>query len=65
MAAVECALTNISPDKLMFGSDWPFNYDLKPEEAGRYIEEIRKLDLPGEDIEKILGGNAAALLGIK
>jgi len=64
MAAVKCALTNISPDKLMFGSDWPFNYDRNSSEAKRYIEEIRKLDLPGDDIEKILGGNAAGLLGI-
>ena len=64
MAAVKCALTNISPDKLMFGSDWPFNYDRNPEEAGRYIAEIRKLDLPESDIENMLGGNAARLLGI-
>ncbi len=64
MAAVKSALTNISPDRLMFGSDWPFNYDGKPEEARRYIEEIRKLDLPEPDIENMLGGNAAGLLGI-
>jgi predicted TIM-barrel fold metal-dependent hydrolase len=64
MAAVRSALTNISPDKLMFGSDWPFNYDRKPQEARRYIDEIKKLDLPGKDIENMLGGNAARLLGM-
>lgn len=64
MAAVKAALANISPKKLMFGTDWPFNYDRSPEEAARYIGEIRKLDLPGEDIEAMLGGNAARLLGI-
>ena len=64
MAAVKSALTNIGPDRLMFGSDWPFNYDGNPEEARRYIEEIKKLDLPESDIENMLGGNAAGLLGI-
>jgi predicted TIM-barrel fold metal-dependent hydrolase len=64
MAAVKCALTNISPKRLMFGTDWPFNYDRNPSGARQYIEEIRKLDLPEDDIEAMLGGNAARLLGI-
>ena len=64
MAAVKCALTNIKPQKLMFGTDWPFNYDRNPSEAKRYIEEIRKLDLPENEIEGMLGGNAVGLLGI-
>ncbi|MFC1901331.1 amidohydrolase family protein [Chloroflexota bacterium] len=63
MDAVKCALTNISPKKLMLGTDWPFNYQ-SSRGAKRYIEEIRKLDLPKEDIEAMLGGNAARLLGI-
>ncbi|MFC2020761.1 amidohydrolase family protein [Chloroflexota bacterium] len=64
MAAVKCALTNISPEKLMFGSDWPFNYDRNSLEAKRYIDEIKKLDLPEDDINNMLGNNAARLLGI-
>lgn len=64
MAAVKCALTNISPRKLLFGIDWPFNYDHVPQGVKRYIEEIRKLDLPKGDIEAMLGGTAAGLLGI-
>jgi len=64
MAAVKAALTTISPGKLMFGTDWPFNYDRSPDEAARYIEEIRKLELPAEDIEAMLGGNATRLLGL-
>lgn len=64
MAAVKSALTNISPDRLMFGSDWPFNYDNNVSEAKRYIEEIRKLALPESDIDNMLGGNAARLLSI-
>jgi predicted TIM-barrel fold metal-dependent hydrolase len=64
MAAVKSALTNISPQKLMFGTDWPFNYDGNPAGAAQYIEEIRKLDLPAKDIDDMLGGNAARLLNI-
>ena len=65
MAAVKCALTTISPRRLMFGTDWPFNYDGNTQGVKRYIEEIRKLDLPKEDIEAMLGGNAARLFGIE
>ena len=64
MAAVKCALTTISPKKLMFATDWPFNYDYNPQGVKQYAEEIRKLDLPQEDIEAMLWGNAARLLGI-
>ena len=64
MAAVKCALTNISPRKLLFGSDWPWNFEDNPRDAKRYIEEIKKLSLPKEDIDAMLGGTAAALLGI-
>jgi predicted TIM-barrel fold metal-dependent hydrolase len=64
MAAVRCALTNISPRKLMFGTDWPFNYDHNPAAAAEYIDAIRSLDLPRDDIEAILGGTAQKLLKI-
>ena len=61
---LKCALTNISPKQLMFGSDWPFNYDYEPALLKRFVAEIRKLDLPKKDIDGMLGGNAAKLLGI-
>ncbi len=64
MAAVRSALANISPRRLMFGTDWPFNFDHEPLEVKRYIAEIRKLDLPKEDIEGILGTNASRILGM-
>jgi len=46
-------------DKVIFGSDWPGLADI----AGN-IERIRALPLAREVREKILGGNAARLLGI-
>jgi predicted TIM-barrel fold metal-dependent hydrolase len=63
--ALKCALTNISPRKLLFGTDWPWNFDYEPEKVKQYVSEIRKLSLPEEDIEAMLGGNAARLFGIK
>ena len=64
METVKAALTNISPKKLMFASDWPFNFDYEPQRVTKYIEEIRKLALPQEDIDAMLGGTASKLLGI-
>jgi predicted TIM-barrel fold metal-dependent hydrolase len=65
MAAVKAALTTISPKRLMFGTDWPYNYDHEPQEVKRYMREIRQLSLPPEDIEGMLGRNAARVLGIQ
>ena len=64
MNAVKCALTNISPKKLLFGSDWPWNFEDNPLDAKHYIEEIRKLPLSKEDIDAMLGNNAEKLLGV-
>jgi predicted TIM-barrel fold metal-dependent hydrolase len=46
-------------DKVVFGSDWPGVPNI-----GRNIEIIRGLPLGEETVEKILGGNAARILGI-
>jgi predicted TIM-barrel fold metal-dependent hydrolase len=47
-------------DKIVFGSDWPGVASIKSN-----IDIIRNLPLKEETKEKILGGNAARLLGIK
>ena len=62
MAAVKSALTTISSKKLMFATDWPPNFENDPRGASEYVEAIRKLDLPKEAIDDMLGGNAAKLL---
>jgi 2,3-dihydroxybenzoate decarboxylase len=64
MESLRCALTNISPDHLLFGTDWPFNFDYEPQEVQRYVSEIRSLDLPQPQIDGMLGTNAARLLGL-
>ncbi|MBI4786694.1 MAG: amidohydrolase [Chloroflexi bacterium] len=46
-------------DKIIFGTDWPGMPYIK-----RNIEQIRKLPLKASTFEKILGGNAARVLGL-
>ncbi|MFC1943828.1 amidohydrolase family protein [Chloroflexota bacterium] len=64
IASIKCALTTISPKKMMFATDWSPNFEENHEGIKHFIEEIRELPLPKEDIEGILGGNAAKVLGI-
>ena len=45
-------------DKILFGSDFPFAHQ------GKDIQSVMQLDLTQEEKEKILGGNAARLLGL-
>ena len=47
----------LGPDRILFGSDFPL---LKP---GRYLEEMKKVRLPGDAVRRICGENAARLLG--
>ncbi|MBI2854736.1 MAG: amidohydrolase [Chloroflexi bacterium] len=60
--AVKCILANVSPRKLMFATDWPFNFDGHAQDVQRFVTEMKKLGLPESDTEAMLGDNAANLL---
>ncbi|MDP6173710.1 MAG: amidohydrolase family protein [Rhodospirillales bacterium] len=64
IGTVKSALNFISPKKMMFGTDWPLNYENDPDLCKGYIDDINGLDLAQEDIDDMLGGNAARLLGL-
>jgi predicted TIM-barrel fold metal-dependent hydrolase len=64
MNAVKCALTTISPERMVFGTDYPYNFRDDPQGVKQYIENIRKLALPPKSIDGMLGLNAAELLGL-
>lgn len=64
MNAVKCALTTIRPERLVFGTDYPYNFTSNPQGVKDYVENIRKLDLSSESIQSMLCGNAARLLGL-
>src|SRR3990172_5972399 len=51
MNAVRCALTTLTPDQLVFGTDYPAEFTNKGAEMRRYIGNIRALDLPAEQTE--------------
>lgn len=62
--AVKMALSAIEPDRLVFGTDWPYEFAKDPQGIKNYIAAIRDLDMAEESVEGILGANAARVLGI-
>ena len=64
MQSVRCALTNISPKRMLFGTDYPPNFVDDPQGMKEYIRQIRALEIDRESIEGILSGNGVKLLGL-
>ncbi len=63
MTAVRAALLNIPARNLLFGTDYPQEIrDQKQVKA--FIDDLRRLDLPPEQIAAILGGTAARIVGL-
>jgi predicted TIM-barrel fold metal-dependent hydrolase len=62
VAALECALDFLGPERIVFGSDFPVTPDRHGRAKG--LELINKLGLPRADRDAILGGNARQLLGL-
>ena len=48
---------NYGPDRLLFGSDFPFGH------PGHELRKVEALNLPGADLDKILRGNILGLIG--
>ena len=59
---IKSALTNISPGRLVLGTDYPHNFTDDPDGIRTYIEKIRELDMDEEAIEAMLSTNDLALL---
>jgi predicted TIM-barrel fold metal-dependent hydrolase len=63
MNSVKNALLNISPTRLLFGTDYPHDLD-DPLNIKTYIDNIKKLEIGKEGKDLMLGGNARRLLGL-
>jgi aminocarboxymuconate-semialdehyde decarboxylase len=70
-AALQCALTGIAPEQLVFGTDYPQDFTDVMTATGRgvrgivdYVTCIRALDLPPAAKDAMLGGTALRLLGL-
>jgi predicted TIM-barrel fold metal-dependent hydrolase len=64
-AAYPCGYAFFGPDRLMYGTDYPFGDD----EGEAYIRDnlagVKTMQIPSKDMQKILGGNAKKLLKIE
>lgn len=67
--ALRCALEVIKPERMVFATDYPQNFNNSDPKQGKnidgvgeYIEEIRRLPLASSVKEDMLGGIAAKLL---
>jgi len=65
MAAYPCGYAFFGPDRLMFGSDYPFGVEAGEAYIRNSLAGVRAMDIPHDEMEKILGGNAKKLLKIK
>jgi len=64
MNSVKCALTTIHPSRLVFGTDYPQEFNEDPMKIKTYVEDIKKLEMDEKNKELMLGGNAKRLLGL-
>jgi aminocarboxymuconate-semialdehyde decarboxylase len=69
--ALRCALEGIKPERMVFATDYPQNFNNSDPRMGKsvdgigeYIETIRKLPLNAKVIDGMLGGTAARLLNL-
>lgn len=58
------AVRKIGAEKVIWGSDGPHRQPTTVDYAKRELDKVRKLPLKPEELEMVLGGSIAALLGI-
>jgi predicted TIM-barrel fold metal-dependent hydrolase len=64
-AAYELGYEFFGPDRLMFGSDYPFGPEAGERSISATLAGIRSMNIPLADKEKILGKNAEKLLKVE
>jgi uncharacterized protein len=62
--AYSCGYAFFGPDRLMFGTDYPFGAEAGEKFMRSILAGTRSINAPADHLEKILGGNARKLLKI-
>jgi predicted TIM-barrel fold metal-dependent hydrolase len=65
VAAYPCGYAFFGPDRMMYGSDYPFGNEAGEDFIRENLAGVKAMNVPGEHLNKILGGNAQKLLKIK
>ncbi len=65
VAAYPCGYAFFGPDRMMYGSDYPFGAEAGEDFIRENLAGVKAMDIPAEDMKKILGGNAKKLLKIR
>jgi aminocarboxymuconate-semialdehyde decarboxylase len=63
--AYNCGYVFFGPDRMMYGTDYPFGANAGENFIRKNLEAVKAMDIPQEAKEKILGGNAKKLLKIE
>jgi predicted TIM-barrel fold metal-dependent hydrolase len=65
IASYPCGYAFFGPDRMMYGSDYPFGGEAGEDVVRANLVGIRTLNIPARDMDKIMSGNAKRLLKIK
>ncbi len=65
VAAYPCGYAFLGPDRMMYGSDYPFGAEAGEDFIRENLAGVKAMNIPAEDMRKILGENAEKLLKIK
>jgi uncharacterized protein len=65
VAAYPCGYAFLGPDRMMYGSDYPFGAEAGEDFVRENLAGVKAMSIPAEDMKKILGENARKLLKIK
>ena len=65
VAAYPCGYAFLGPDRMMYGSDYPFGAEAGEDFIRENLAGVKAMNIPVGDMNKILGENAQKLLKIK
>jgi len=63
-ASLQCGYEFFGPDRMMYGSDYPFGPEYGEAMIRNNLESAKAMNIPSGEMEKILGENAKKLLKI-